>query len=534
MYEMIGRRCRYNETFRCQKLVCFLLGDTVDTPAVTSVSFSISKGEVLALVGESGSGKSTIAQTVLRILPPPGVIVGGDILFKGESVLSMDARAGQSLRWSQISMVFQSALNALNPTMSIAGHFQDTLRHRGIDDQDEVNSRMMHWLKMTELQPSCASLFPHQLSGGMRQRVVIALALILEPDLVIFDEATTALDVVVEQDIMNRIMALQRKMGFAALFITHDLNLMCRIADRVGVMRNGQLLETLSRDRFLQDAQHPYTKQLIDSLPKLEERRSDRLETNPKRELLLKAVGISKQFDPGGWFRQPGPVVVQDLNFPITQGEVLALVGESGSGKSTIGRMVCGLHDPTSGHFEWSIDSPRIQMIFQDPYGALNAVHTIGRHLSRPLILSKSTKTVASLLEAVGLSPSDALKYPHELSGGQRQRVCIARALAGEPDLIVADEPTAMLDVAIRQEVLTLLERLRREMGISFLFITHDLTAAATFSDQIYVLQSGQVVESGHSSDVLFHPKSPYTQALLNAAAHPEITQENHIKGEQS
>jgi peptide/nickel transport system ATP-binding protein len=385
------------------------------------------------------------------------------------------------------------------------------------------------------------------LSGGMRQRVCIALALALEPKLVILDECTTALDVIVEREILDEMIALREKMGFAILAITHDLPLLAEIADRVAIMADGKIVEIASVDAFRKGGQHPECQRLLAELPNvtgpiretLLQRNTLKKSTKP----LLRVESLSKSFpQPGG----PDVKAVQDVSLEIYPGEVLALIGESGSGKSTIARIIARLLSADSGMLQVGEHTPsslvttrcpkdlrrRIQMVFQDPFASLNPVYTVGEHLARPLKRYGQASTPEeireqsiALLEDVELSQDVLGRFPHELSGGQLQRVSIARSLSVSPDLLITDEPTSMLDLPIRMELLRTLNRIREENGMSILFISHDLAAARYFTDRIMVMKSGKIVEEGNTEAVISSPKHPYTQSLLHAARRPMIQQ---------
>jgi len=516
-------------------------------PIVKGVSFSIRSGEVLGIVGQSGSGKSTTIKSILRILSPPGVITGGSIRFKGKELLDPAGENIRGFRWVDLSIVMQSALNALNPLMTIGDHFVDTIQqHREISRAASLElARTL--VEQVRLPPRVINSHPHMLSGGMRQRVCIALALALEPNLVILDECTTALDVIVEREILDEMIALREKMGFAILAITHDLPLLAEIADRVAIMADGEIVEIATVEEFRKGGRHPECRRLLAELPNVDgPLREDLLKREPVAQRgtpLLSVSGLNKSFP-----RPDGPAVqaVDDVSFKIYPGETLALIGESGSGKSTIARIVARLLAADSGTLQVG-DAPtsklsstrcpkdfrrRIQMVFQDPFASLNPVYTVGEHLARPLKRFGHATSHEELrsqciarLEGVELTPAaDILdRFPHELSGGQRQRVSIARALSVDPDLLIADEPTSMLDLPIRMELLRTLNRIREERGMSILFISHDLAAARYFTDRIMVMKSGKIVEEGSTENIILAPEHPYTKRLLNAASRPKL-----------
>ncbi len=516
--------------------------DTGLAPAVRELSLDIHRGELVGLVGESGSGKSTVAQALLRILGPPGVITGGEALFGGRDLLALGADELATVRWREASIVLQSALNALSPVHTIGRQFEHTLTtHQPELGAERVHARSCELLELVELETDLLDSYPHELSGGMRQRVVLAMALALQPELVIFDEPTTALDVLVERQILRRVLELQAQLHFAVLFITHDLHLLLEVVDRVGVMRDGVLVEVADRSTLAAGGHHPVTRALLASLPTTSGPRDPDLvplptrQPDPGSEPLLVVEGLGKTF------RRPDDSrlrAVDGLSFTLRRGEVVGLVGGSGSGKSTVARLLARLIRADDGTVrldgqDWLGRRARpevrrrLQLVFQDPFASLNPVHTVVHHVARPLLRHRLCDRaevrgrVEALLETVGLSPGgDFLdRHPHALSGGQRQRVAIARALATEPDLLIADEPTSMLDVTLRLDVLRLLARLRDERGLAILLITHDLASARYLADRILVLQEGRLVEEGPSETLVTAPTHPYARRLVEAAA---------------
>jgi ABC-type glutathione transport system ATPase component/ABC-type dipeptide/oligopeptide/nickel transport system permease subunit len=450
------------------------------TVAVAGVSFELRRGEILGLAGESGSGKSTLGYAMLRLLDESACRVAGEIRLAGDDVLAMDERRLRAHRWRDVAMVFQSALDCLNPVLTAGDQITDVLSARAGLDARAAEARALELLAMVGLSPRHLRAYPHELSGGMRQRVVIAISLALRPKVLVMDEPTTALDVAVQQDILERIDHLRRETGLAVLFISHDLPLLLAFSDRVGVMRDGELVEVGTPAALRAGAQHPYTKQLLAAFPALEPRR--RPSRPPPRPALLEVRGVAK-----GFRRR---TVLADVSFELHEGEVLALVGESGGGKSTLARILAGLDRPDRGSFR--VDG-LVQMVFQDPFASLNPARRIEHHLARPLAIHRPSGDVASLLAAVGLDPAIARRFPHQLSGGQRQRVALARALAAEPRLLVADEPTSMLDASLRADLLALLRRTARDRGLGVLLITHDLASAAAFADRVVVLHRGSI-----------------------------------------
>ena len=515
-------------------------------PAVKNISFQVEQGEIFGLVGESGSGKSTVVQALIRTLPPPAVITGGEVIIDKIDVLSLSAIEVKKYRWKQISIVMQSALNALNPVMTVEDQIKDVLEiHKNITDI-KADEKVEQLLRLVDVSRENAKSYPHQLSGGMRQRIVIAIALALTPPLIIMDEPTTALDVIVEREILSKIIQLRKELDFTILFITHDLNLLLEFADRIAIMKDGEMIEMNTVEKIKKGGKHSYTKKLIGALPSASGPRQKNLLPKPKKlnfskTPILEVQNLSKTFQGSGLFAKSEVEVVKNVNFEVFQGEIVALVGESGSGKSTIARLISRLIRPTSGNILLDGRNTRIsearkvpleyrkavQMVFQDPFASLNSVHTVYHHLSRPLtrqnLYDKKTisKMINQSLEEVGLSPGKdfAKKFPHEMSGGERQRVAIARALCIEPQIIIADEPTSMLDVSIRMEILEIFAKLRIEKNLTIIFITHDLASARYLADRILVLSKGTLVEQNKAEDLIKNPESSYTKKLVRAAS---------------
>ena len=515
-------------------------------PAVKNISFQINQGEIFGLVGESGSGKSTVVQALIRTLPPPAVITGGEVIIDKTDVLSLSAVEVKKYRWKQVSIVMQSALNALNPIMTVEDQIKDVLEtHKNIIGlkADEKVKQLLH---LVDVSKENAKNYPHQLSGGMRQRIVIAIALALTPPIIIMDEPTTALDVIVEREILSKIIQLRKELDFTILFITHDLNLLLEFADKIAIMKDGEMIEVNTVEKIKKGGKQSYTKKLIGALPSASGPRQKNLLSKPKelkfpKTPILEVQGLSKTFQSSGIFSKSEVEVVKNINFEVFQGEIVALVGESGSGKSTIARLISRLIRPTSGYILLDGRNTRIsearkvpleyrkkvQMVFQDPFASLNSVHTVYHHLSRPLTRQKlyDKKTISKMinqnLEEVGLSPgkSFAKKFPHEMSGGERQRVAIARALCIEPKIIIADEPTSMLDVSIRMEILEIFAKLRIEKNLTIIFITHDLASARYLADRILVLSKGTLVEQNNAEELIKNPESSYTKKLVRAAS---------------
>ena len=514
--------------------------------AVRDVTFEIFSGEIFGLVGESGSGKSTVVQAMMRILPPPAIISKGEVIINNEDILASSSLDVVGMRWKKISIVMQSALNALNPVLSIREQIHDVLKtHKNLIGLD-ADERAKELLSLVEIDHDRLDSFPHQLSGGMKQRIVIAIALAIMPPIIIMDEPTTALDVIVEREIIAKIIDLRKKLGFTILFITHDLNLLLEFADRLAIMKNGEIVELDKVENINAGGKHPYTKKLIGSIPSASGKRQKGLLSKPKslnlsKNPILEVRNLKKVFQSPGFFNKNKLIAVNDVSFKIHKGEIVGLVGESGSGKSTVAKLVTRLIRPSEGSIYLNGENKKVtesrnvplqyrkdvQMVFQDPFGSLNSIHTVYHHLSRPLYRHrlkdevKMLPYIIDLLEKVGLSPGEkfAEKFPHEMSGGERQRVAIARALSLEPKIVVADEPTSMLDVSIRMEVLEIFAKMRIENNLTVLFITHDLASARYLADRIIVLKNGKIIEENNSEKLIQNPKKDYTKQLVNAAS---------------
>ena len=513
---------------------------------VPHVTFEIFSGEIFGLVGESGSGKSTVVQAMMRILPPPAIISKGEVIINNEDILASSSLDVVGMRWKKISIVMQSALNALNPVLSIREQIHDVLKtHKNLIGLD-ADERAKELLSLVEIDHDRLDSFPHQLSGGMKQRIVIAIALAIMPPIIIMDEPTTALDVIVEREIIAKIIDLRKKLGFTILFITHDLNLLLEFADRLAIMKNGEIVELDKVENINAGGKHPYTKKLIGSIPSASGKRQKGLLSKPKslnlsKNPILEVRNLKKVFQSPGFFNKNKLIAVNDVSFKIHKGEIVGLVGESGSGKSTVAKLVTRLIRPSEGSIYLNGENKKVtesrnvplqyrkdvQMVFQDPFGSLNSIHTVYHHLSRPLYRHRLKDEVTmlpyiiDLLEKVGLSPGEkfAEKFPHEMSGGERQRVAIARALSLEPKIVVADEPTSMLDVSIRMEVLEIFAKMRIENNLTVLFITHDLASARYLADRIIVLKNGKIIEENNSEKLIQNPKEDYTKQLVNAAS---------------
>jgi ABC-type glutathione transport system ATPase component len=504
---------------------------------IDAVSLHVRERETLCLVGESGSGKSVTALTVMGLLQKGSLVPsGGSVKLVGEQLLGAGQRRLRQLRATTMAMIFQEPMTALNPVVPVGRQIDEVLRaHTGLDARARRKRilAMMEQVRLPEVERIFAS-YPHRLSGGQRQRIMIAMALVLEPKLLIADEPTTALDVTTQKQILTLIRDLQRDHGTAVLFITHDMGVVAEIADRVAVMRQGRLVETGTLDRILRAPAMEYTRNLLSAVPSLVPRTARVDSTEP---VVLETSELGKIYRERSFFGGLREVAAaQDVTITLRKGRTLGIVGESGSGKSTVARCIVRLIDPTSGgirlagreiselsHALLQPHRKRIQIIFQDPYRSLNPRITVGETIAEGPINFGMPRQAAlakarELLELVDLPPDAISRYPHQFSGGQRQRIAIARALALDPDVLVADEAVSALDVSVQAQVLELLDEIQTRLGIALLFITHDLRVAAQICDDVAVMQHGRIVEQGPAAQVLTHPQQAYTRQLLDAA----------------
>jgi len=504
---------------------------------IDGVSLQVSERETLCVVGESGSGKSVTALSVMGLLPKKLLVpAGGSIRLAGEEILAAGDRRLRQLRATRMAMIFQEPMTALNPVMPVGKQIDEVLRvHTDLDAQTRRQKilAMMDHVRLPDVKRIFAS-YPHRLSGGQRQRIMIAMALVLEPKLLIADEPTTALDVTTQKQILTLIRDLQRDHGTAVLFITHDMGVVAEIADRVAVMRQGRIVETGALQQILREPTMEYTRNLLCAVPSLIPRAPRKAGEAP---VVLETSGLGKVYRERSFFGTAREVAAAEgVTLALRKGRTLGIVGESGSGKSTVARCIVRLIDPTSGGIRLSgrdISAlPRaalrphrrhIQIIFQDPYRSLNPRITIGETIAEGPVNYGTPRADAlararELLELVDLPPDAISRYPHQFSGGQRQRIAIARALALDPDVLVADEAVSALDVSVQAQVLELLNDIQRRLGIALLFITHDLRVAAQICDDVAVMQHGRIVEQGPAAQVLTNPQTRYTRALLDAA----------------
>ncbi|GAC1449685.1 MAG: ABC transporter ATP-binding protein [Pseudarthrobacter sp.] len=521
-----------------------------DVHAVRNAHLTIMPGETVAIVGESGSGKSTTALAAIGLLPTNGAVSGGQILLDGEDIAHASEKRMIELRGNTIGMVPQDPMSNLNPVWKIGYQVKETLRANGQPSGPDDVAKVLSEAGLPDAHRR-AKQYPHEFSGGMRQRALIAIGLSCQPRLLIADEPTSALDVTVQRQILDHLETMTTELGTAVLLITHDLGLAAERADKVVVMYRGQVVESGPSLELLRNPQHPYTKRLVESAPSLASRRiqvakeqgvdaSDLLA--PVAEVaaadnILQIEDLRRVYKlRSGLGKSTDFAAVDGVSFDVKRGTTTAIVGESGSGKSTVARMVLQLEKPTDGRImfdgvDTSLLKPkelfkfrrRVQPIFQDPYGSLDPMYNIFRTIEEPLRVHKigdaasREKKVRELLDQVALPQSTMQRYPNELSGGQRQRIAIARALALDPEVIICDEAVSALDVLVQAQVLNLLADLQANLGLTYLFITHDLAVVRQIADHVCVMEKGKLVETGSTDDVFESPQQDYTKALLNA-----------------
>ena len=504
--------------------------------AVDGVRLTVDRGEIVCLVGESGSGKSVIAHAVMGLLPKGLAAIRGDISLTGEHLLAADEARLRDLRCTRMSMIFQEPMTALNPVMRCGDQIDEVLATHTDLPARARREKVLDIVRAVQLADPerMVASYPHQLSGGQRQRIMIAMALVLEPALLIADEPTTALDVTTQAQILALIRELQRAHGTGVLFITHDFGVVAEIADRVAVLRGGELVEVGHTRELLSEPKRDYTRMLIAAVPSLVPKHRD-LVTAP---VVLATSDMSKTYAQRGWFGRPRHAVAAatDVTLSIRQGETLGIVGESGSGKSTVARCIARLVEPSSGRIvigdtDFAAISRaqlhalrrRVQIVFQDPYRSLNPRRTVGQAIiegpmNYGVPAEDALNRARTLMDLVRLEPQSLDRFPHQFSGGQRQRICIARALAMEPSLLIADEAVSALDVSVQAQVLALLDEIRQRLNLAMLFITHDLRVAAQVCDRVAVMSNGRIVEYGPVRDVFTNPRNDYTRSLLAAA----------------
>lgn len=507
--------------------------------AVDGVDFTLERGRALAIVGESGSGKSVTMRSVLRLLPKNGQILDGSAHFGGQDLLTMSERAMRKVRGRRIGMVFQNAMEALNPTITVGKQLCEALTWHGLCSRAEAKKRAIRTLGDVGIpDPEHRfSMFPFQFSGGMRQRAMVAMAIIAEPELVIADEPTTALDVTVQAQVLDLLAEIKDR-GTGMIMITHDLGVARRFCDDMVVMNTGEVVESGPIGQVLDSPREDYTKMLLSAtleVGDVSRRPTDVADTDAQTEpdeddqALVVATHLDKTFRSAA-----GEVhAVNDVSLALEAGSTLGLVGESGSGKSTVARIVMGLHAPDSGEVlldgvdlhskEAKAHRNRMQMVFQNPYGSLIPQYTAGANITEAMRLqnigtkAERDERAAELLRLVGLSPDDAQRYPQQFSGGQQQRIAVARALAPEPEVLVCDEPTSSLDVSIQAQILDLLEEIQDRLGVAFLLISHNLAVVEKMSDHVAVMRNGEIVEQGTREEIFTRPAHPYTLQLIDA-----------------
>ena len=520
--------------------------------AVRGVNLTIYPGQSVAIVGESGSGKSTTAMAVIGLLPGTGKVTGGTILFNGKDITGLSDKEMQHYRGSDIGLVPQDPMSNLNPVWSIGTQVKESLRANNVVEGSEANKRVVELLQEAGLDDAerRAKQYPHEFSGGMRQRALIGIGLAARPKLLIADEPTSALDVTVQRRILDHLEGLTHELGTAVLFITHDLGLAAERASHLVVMHRGRIVESGPSLDILRDPQHPYTQRLVKAAPSLASARIQSAQEHgiESSELLagkaeasdeevIRVENLTKEFDIRG---EKGAkkklLAVDDVSFSLRKGSTLALVGESGSGKSTVANMVLNLLDPTSGKVFYkgtdlsTLGSSelfemrrKLQVVFQNPYGSLDPMYSIYRCIEEPLVVHKTGNRkerearVAELLDMVAMPRSTMRRYPNELSGGQRQRIAVARALALNPEVIVLDEAVSALDVLVQNQILQLLAGLQEELDLSYLFITHDLAVVRQTADDVAVMRQGKLVESGTVDEIFANPTESYTRDLIDS-----------------
>ena len=553
--------------------------------AVDDISFMVQKGEILGIVGESGSGKSVTVHTLMGLVPqPPGSIEGGTATFDETDLLGAGPEAQRALRGKRIAMIFQDPMTSLNPYLRISEQLIEPLLIHGLADRETALNKAVAMLEKVGIRDAAERVhsYPHEFSGGMRQRVMIAMALITNPEVLIADEPTTALDVTVQAQILRLLKELQADLGVSVIFITHDLGVIAELADRVVVMYRGHIVEQGDVLSIFDQPQHPYTKGLLACRPRLESKFkvlptvSDYLDETEvdgqvelsekpdaaahieslqqvadpeidENDLLLEVSGLQVHFpERAGFFSAPKGVVkaVDGISFTVPRGSTLGLVGESGCGKTTTGRAILNLVAPTGGSVQFDgqeitgFDAAamlplrkRMQIIFQDPYSSLNPRLTIEQALTEPMAVhgigqhhAERRDRAAALLDEVGLDARFLRRYPHEFSGGQRQRICVARALSLEPEFIVCDEAVSAMDVSVQAQVLNLLKELQLRRNLTYIFISHDLSVVKFMADTMAVMEGGRIIEQGRAEEIYANPTEAYTRGLIDAIPRDSVS----------
>lgn len=513
--------------------------------AVDGIDFKINQGETFVLLGESGCGKSITALSIMRLLPPAARIKSGSILLEGMNLFDLPESDMRNIRGGKIAMIFQEPQSSLNPVLTAGQQIGETLyRHKRLQGklQRDRTIELLHEVGIPEPERRIDD-YPHQFSGGMKQRIMIAMALAGEPALLIADEPTTALDVTIQAQILQLMKNLQNATGMAILFITHDLGVACEIADQVAVMYEGKIVENNDKHQFFSSPQHKYSRHLFDMVPSRTKREKEQTGIKPENHeaeplLTVNNLKIYYPIRKGVFKRTIGYVkAVDDISISIKRGETVAMVGESGSGKTSMGKGLLQLIKPANGSVLFGdtdlikLDNTEmrkrrrdIQIVFQDPYSSMNPRMMVADIIMEGMIaqaignsVEERMRMVDELLQHVGLQPEHKYRYPHEFSGGQRQRICIARALAVKPKLVICDEPTSALDVSVQAQILQLLKKLQDELGLAYLFITHNISVVEYIAHYVAVMHDGKIVEQGRVEDVLYNPQHPYTQKLLSA-----------------
>ncbi|MCS4489898.1 ABC transporter ATP-binding protein [Corynebacterium sp. ES2794-CONJ1] len=520
--------------------------------AVRGINLTIYPGQSVAIVGESGSGKSTTAMSIIGLLPGSGKVTGGSITFEGRDITHLSEKELNELRGSDIGLVPQDPMSNLNPVWRVGTQIKESLKANKVVPQAEMDEQVAELLKEAGLPDAKrrAKQFPHEFSGGMRQRALIGMGLAARPKLLIADEPTSALDVTVQKRILDHLGNLTKDLGTAVLFITHDLGLAAERAEHLVVMHRGRVVESGSSIEILQNPQHPYTQRLVDAAPSLA---SARIQSAQKRGLtpkellrrkrendheeIIRVENLTREFKVRGARGSKSILkAVDNVSFGLKKGTTLALVGESGSGKSTVANVVLNLLDPSSGKIyykgtdlstlnekELFAMRRKLQVVFQNPYGSLDPMYSIYRCIEEPLIVHKvgnrqeRENRVAELLDMVAMPRSAMRRYPNELSGGQRQRIAVARALALNPEVVVLDEAVSALDVLVQHQILQLLADLQENLGLSYLFITHDLAVVRQTADEVVVMKKGKVVEQGTADQLFLNPQQEYTRDLIDS-----------------